>query len=716
MKFTTRRIAENLLFAANVFMVFLALFEYRMSFPAWLQSVGRMHPMFLHFPIVILLLAMGLEFFRPRSETPNRHFYEDVTTWLLLAGALFAAITAIMGLLLSKEEGYDSDSVVLHKWAGISIVLVASLVYWFRNASWYNVSVARISAVIAVCCVVVGGHFGAGITHGDEFISGPLLSKKSAAKVPADKAVIYTDVIQPIFASKCMGCHNSGKAKGGLVLDNPEDILKGGKNGKLFVPAHADSSLIIERINLPEEEKKHMPLEGKPQLSKDEIGLLYKWIQSGADFKKKLVDLPETDSLRISALKFVAPPLEEVYSFDAASEKTVHSLSNNYRVLFPVAEGSPGLVADFYNRKQFSSQSLAELAPVKNQIVELNLNKMPVSDADLQTIGQFANLRILNLNFTEITSAGISKLSALRHLKSLSISGTAVDAKAIPTINSLKSLTEVIIWHTGITTVEIAEMQRSHPNTRFVEGYKNYGIPSQLNTPILVAKHNVFSDTVHLSLKHPIPGAEIRYTVDGTNPDSAGSMLYNGDVVLDRTTVFKARAFKSTWLGSDSIMSTFYKSIFKPDSIGFIDIPPEPYKTTGPQALTDHQIGDLGFGTGKWLGFQKDMEIFMQFRKPVRVRNVAVHMMENIGADILPPVQVQVWGGHDKDHLKLLQTIRPAAAVKGEKPALLMEECKFSPTNVNYLKVIATTVKKVPKWGNSPKKPGWVFADEILIN
>ena len=71
MKFAAKRIAENLLFAADIFILFLVLFESKMSIPAWLQSVGRMHPMFVHFPIVILLLAMGMEFFRFKISINN---------------------------------------------------------------------------------------------------------------------------------------------------------------------------------------------------------------------------------------------------------------------------------------------------------------------------------------------------------------------------------------------------------------------------------------------------------------------------------------------------------------------------------------------------------------------------------------------------------------------------------------------------------------------
>jgi hypothetical protein len=56
--------AENLLFALNIFIIFFLLFGSDIVIPQWLQPVGRMHPLILHFPIVVLIMAMMLEFFR----------------------------------------------------------------------------------------------------------------------------------------------------------------------------------------------------------------------------------------------------------------------------------------------------------------------------------------------------------------------------------------------------------------------------------------------------------------------------------------------------------------------------------------------------------------------------------------------------------------------------------------------------------------------------
>src|ERR1700712_3793188 len=103
MKSSLKGFAGNVLFTLNIFIVFLLLFENLLVLPHWLQAFGRMHPMMLHFPIVIIMLSMVLEFFRFRPEYVNQQFYQGFTANLLLIGALSAAVTVIMGLFLSRE-------------------------------------------------------------------------------------------------------------------------------------------------------------------------------------------------------------------------------------------------------------------------------------------------------------------------------------------------------------------------------------------------------------------------------------------------------------------------------------------------------------------------------------------------------------------------------------------------------------------------------------
>ena len=107
--------ADNLLFALNIFIIVLLLAGDHLVIPHWLQPVGRVHPLILHFPIVLLILAMMMEFFRFRAAFVAEKFYQDFATTLLLAGALFSAITAIMGLFLARELAQTNGATLLYE-------------------------------------------------------------------------------------------------------------------------------------------------------------------------------------------------------------------------------------------------------------------------------------------------------------------------------------------------------------------------------------------------------------------------------------------------------------------------------------------------------------------------------------------------------------------------------------------------------------------------
>ncbi len=98
--------------------------------------------------------------------------------------------------------------------------------------------------------------------------------------------------------ARCYSCHGTNKQKGKLRLDQQEFILKGGKDGKVIEPGKADESEMIERMLLPLSDEDHMPPKEKKQLTLNEISLLHWWINTGADFNKKVKELPQTERMK----------------------------------------------------------------------------------------------------------------------------------------------------------------------------------------------------------------------------------------------------------------------------------------------------------------------------------------------------------------------------------------------------------------------------------
>ena len=67
-----RSILFNISFTLTCFLVFLLFTEQLIELPSWLQVVGRMHPLLLHFPIVLFILAVGyLYFVEPKQDNES---------------------------------------------------------------------------------------------------------------------------------------------------------------------------------------------------------------------------------------------------------------------------------------------------------------------------------------------------------------------------------------------------------------------------------------------------------------------------------------------------------------------------------------------------------------------------------------------------------------------------------------------------------------------
>ena len=129
----------NIAFALNCLLLFLLLFETRLSIPSWLQVVGRMHPLILHFPVVLIsLYALATLIFGFNKKSTDES-YKNLTDILLLLAALSSVVTAIAGLFLSREEGYDPEALQWHKWSGVTIS--------FFTLGWYYFSISATAEV-----------------------------------------------------------------------------------------------------------------------------------------------------------------------------------------------------------------------------------------------------------------------------------------------------------------------------------------------------------------------------------------------------------------------------------------------------------------------------------------------------------------------------------------------------------------------------------------
>ncbi|MFS8616710.1 MAG: c-type cytochrome domain-containing protein [Solitalea sp.] len=717
----------NLLLGLNVFILFFLLFEGRIVLPAALQVVGRMHPLLLHFPIVVLVLALLFELCSrhiaprdaPQADTAAAPPHAPaVVEPLLYAGALSAALTVVAGLLLSKEEGYSGSTLLWHKWTGVAISFASALLLWYYRAKPLRGRLFR-PALAATCLVlVVAGHLGAALTHGENFVLQPILPAKEK-KVDLATAVVFSDLVLPVFEEKCSSCHNPDKAKGQLVLTDSAAILAGGENGPLLVPGDPASSLLMERLLLEIDHKHHMPPKNRPQLTPQEIALVEAWLRAGADFRLPLAALPPNDTIhRLAEALYDTAPRAETFDFPPADPDQVQQLANAYRVIAPLAEGSPALDVSFFNAASFSGQALAALEPIAQQVVHLNLSGMPLEDADFEQISRFENLRQLNLNYTPASDRHLDRIARLPHLRSLMLSGTQVSPQGLDSLAAHPPLRHLYVWNTPVTHQHARLWTQRRPQLQVETGFYDDGtLILPLNSPEMHPDKAFFRQPFQLTLSHPISETSIHYTLDGTEPDSIHAPRFEKPLQISENTLVKVRAFKQGWTGSQTLQTYFYKASYKPDSVRLETQPDPQYKARQAVSLFDLENGSTDIRDGKWLGYQgMPLEAYLLFNQPIQINEVAVSSLVNTGGHIFPPASIEVWGGDDPEDLKLLGTANPDKLQEHQPVEKQIYRNTLNGNTVSYLKVIVRPLDKLPSWHGAQGQPAWVFVDEILLN
>ena len=268
----------------------------------WLsQFFGRLHPLLVHFPIGLLVVALFLEMLTVGNKRPG---LREGINWLVYLGSISALLSAILGLVLFWADDYQGPLVDRHLIFGISTVVMGLLTAWQlrvgQKNDYRNLLPYRWLLGLTVVSLTVAGHLGATLTHGEDFLSSTFpwneseYAEGNANELLAELAPISdTDSlslhqqdrlnleVRGIFAHHCYKCHSELKQKGELMLETQEGVMKGGESGKIIVLGDAQNSEIIRRLKLPRSDEEAMPGKGKA-LAPEEIALISLWIDQGA--------------------------------------------------------------------------------------------------------------------------------------------------------------------------------------------------------------------------------------------------------------------------------------------------------------------------------------------------------------------------------------------------------------------------------------------------
>ena len=486
---------------------------------------GRLHPLLVHLPIGILLFAFALILFQRFQKVE----VDVAISFALLLGSISAVFASAAGWFLAQSGEYDADLVFQHQWMGIGTAVFSLAAYFIKR-------IRDILTTITVCALMVTGHLGGHLTHGEDYLfpkkkSVPLQtvaikdtfqqadSKVSLAtlsssnkpnniqtqsNVPNNKIVtssfIFRDAVLPILEKKCFSCHSATKKKGGLRLDTEEFILLGGKNGAVLTAGNPENSSLYLFMLLPEDDDNHMPPKGKPQLTPQEIAVFHQWIKEGASFREEMKvfldhqeekkEVIENKPVNVSVPKTSVTPsfVKDVEGsilknkMEAVEPSLLNQLKQQNIMVSNFGTNSNYLMVNFVNVKDYRSALIDDVLKLGDKVVRLRLSQQPVNDSDIKKLSGLKNITRLNLEKTAITDLALNDIKNLPNLEQINLYGTNITDNGLLELANCAHLKVVFLWQTKTSAKGIEQLKRSLPNVQVEMGGVQFTKPDTTKT------------------------------------------------------------------------------------------------------------------------------------------------------------------------------------------------------------------------------------------
>jgi len=444
--------------------------------------IGHMHPLLVHLPIGLLLAGFLLHWLSRNGKNPS---LRPALLPLYFAGFLTAILSCISGYILSLQEEYDAELLNTHQWMGIGVAITSFVLFLgIRGLRWFR-PYSKIIAIILFTGIIYTAHLGGELTHGSNFLFASSEENTSSFKplVNAQEAMVYSDIIQPILQEKCYSCHGPRKQKGKLRLDGKDNILRGGKDGKVILGELNEQPEMLRRILLPPDDEDHMPPKEKGQLSDRQVMLIRWWLEKGADFNVRARDLPQNDTIKklltsleeTTSEKIQETEIKPFENVPPAPESIIDSLKMAGVTVLPLAFSINALEVSMINITHSSDTVWSQISRLCEQVYILDASGPFTVNEDIRYITKLIHLHKLNLANASITDSFILRLDSLQELSYLNIIGTKISDKSIEGLATLKNLKQLYIYRTNINPNNLEKIKQQLPGVKIDTG--GYTLP-----------------------------------------------------------------------------------------------------------------------------------------------------------------------------------------------------------------------------------------------
>ena len=218
-----------------------------------------------------------------------------------------------------------------------------------------------------------------------------------------------------------------------------------------------------------------------------------------------------------------------------------------------------------------------------------------------------------------------------------------------------------------------------------------------------------------VTLSSEIPGSDIYYTTDGSDPD-AGSNKYMNPVQIDSSLTLKAViVINGKVMGVKPSEQKFamHKAIGR--NVTYTNPPSTYYPADGPNTLTDGVRGTTSPGKF-WHAFEgDDLIATIDLGEETPVQKISIGCLQSSRDWIFLPQSVTYEISNDGKTFTDWGTVKNTISLD-EKSAFVKDfTLNFPEQKTRYVRVTAKNIGVCPKGHPGEGKPAWLFADEIMV-
>ena len=228
-------------------------------------------------------------------------------------------------------------------------------------------------------------------------------------------------------------------------------------------------------------------------------------------------------------------------------------------------------------------------------------------------------------------------------------------------------------------------------------------------------KHQSNGKSITIDLYTEANDLDIRYTINGTDPDSS-SIEYKGPFEITTSTKIKAGAFKNGKLAGKVTEKEFYVHQGKDASVVYHSLFLQRKNAGGKRALIDLHYGSNWTVDSLWQGFQSpEIEFDLVWDDPQAVESVQLHFLQVVISGLYMPEHIEISGSSDGIRFNSLGEVSLLKPSRVQGRYIHREKITFPQTMVRVLKIKARAINPIPQGHHRQGELSKIYVDEVVV-